>query len=232
MKPSSTSRHPFFALLCALLLLWPSLSFAGSENPVAPRPSAADKGKFHSGDVVVELTRSESVNRGVVTGLIQAPVAKVRPLVERCWEYANWRTSLKDTTLERRVDSETVICGGTALVPFPARDRRGHFRVRNYTATLNGVDSFISTFQYIDGSGNLNDMFGYWVLQPYGKNGEHTILKHVLNVDIGGWLPSPLVRWATGRILPDTIFGIRKVLTEAAGQKLSQPQFWNSYSYD
>lgn len=232
MKTSLTFQPILMALLSALLLTWPSLSFAGYEKPVAPRPSATDKSKFHSGDVVVELTRSDSVNRGVVTGLIQAPLEKVRPLVERCWEYADWRTSLKDTTLERHVDSETVICGGTALVPFPARDRRGHFRVRNYTTTFNGVESFVSVFQYIDGSGNLNDMFGYWVLQPYGKNGEHTILKHVLNVDIGGWLPSPLVRWATGRILPDTIFGIRKVLTEAAGQKLSQPQFWRAYSYD
>lgn len=231
MKPSITFHTTLIALLGSLLL-WPALSFAGFEEPVAPRPSAANKAKFHTGDVVVELTRSDSVNRGVVTGLIQAPLAEVRPLVERCWEYDDWRVSLKDTTLLRRVDSETVICGGTAIVPFPARDRNGHFRVRNYMTTFNGIESFVSTFQYVDGSGNLNDMFGYWVLQPYGKNGEHTILKHVLNVDIGGWLPGFLVRWATGRILPDTIFGIRQVLSKAAGQKLSEPQYWRAYSYD
>jgi hypothetical protein len=211
------------SLLSVGLVLLLSLvsSLAVADDPPPLRLNGSQKAILHGGDVHVELHEGD-VNRGVVVGIIQAPLDEVRPLVERCWEYGDWRESLTDTSLVRRESSEVVICGGTAVVPFPARNRSGHFRVHNRTTTVGGVESFVSSFQYIEGSGNLEDMFGYWILQPYGPNGEHTLLKHELNVDIGGFLPGALVRWATRRTLPDTVMGIR--------EQLNRP--WRNFSYD
>ena len=73
-------------------------------------------------------------------------------------------------------------------------------------------------------------MFGYWVAYPYGDDDEHTMLKHVLNVDIGSWIPSFLIRWATRNTLPATIWGIRKEIDES-GQR-SEPLYWEDYGYD
>ena len=231
-KHETLIRRPFIsglALLALFTLVCTTVS--AQEAPSALELTNSHKSKLHSGEVIVELEQGD-INRGEVTGIIQAPMADVIPLVERCWEYGDWRESVTDTSLEERVSEEVVVCGGTAIVPFPARNRHGHFRVHNHTRDVDGVQSFVSVFKYIDGSGNMEDMFGYWMLQPYGKNGEHTILRHVLHVDIGSWIPGALIRWATRRSLPDTILGIRKHISDAKNQGLSSPDFWRGHSYD
>lgn len=224
-------RHQLTALLIAAFGFFAFTPAFASETPEPIRLSSAEKNKLHTGEVHVELQEGD-INRGIVVGIIQAPVDDVIPLISRCWEYDDWRESLTDTALERRESEEVVICSGTAVVPFPARNRDGHFRVYNRHETIGGVDSFVSNFDYIEDSGSLEDMFGYWILHSYGPNDEHTLIKHVLNVDIGGFLPGFLVRWATRRILPDTIFGIRELLTKREGKSLSGPEFWQSYSYE
>lgn len=217
------------AFLVTLIFLAPS-AFA-QESPAPVRLTNSQLSDVHSGEVYVTLEEG-TVNRGVVIGIVQAPIADVIPLVERCWEYDAWRDNITDTTLERRISSEVVICGGTAVVPFPARNRHGHFRVYNRTTDIGGVESFVSSFNYVTGTGNLEDMFGYWLLHPYGPNGEHTMVKHVLNVDIGGWLPGALVRWATRRTLPDTVLGIRERLNNDNNGRLSAPLYWRNHNYD
>lgn len=218
----------FVVLFLSLLLASPVMA---GEEPERIRLTNGQKATIHAGDVHVELQEGE-INRGVVIGIVQAPMADVIPLVANCWEYGDWREALIDTKLERRVSDDVVICSGTAVVPFPARNRSGNFRVHNRHQRVGGIDSYVSSFKYIEGSGNMEDMFGYWILTPYGPNGEHTILKHVLNVDIGGFLPGALVRWATRRTLPDTVIGIREVLTKRNSTGASGPNYWIDHSYE
>src|SRR5690554_2825677 len=229
-----TARQGLFALLTmALILTSASFAFAGSSEEVRPiNLNDSQRTRIERGDVLVTLQQNDSVNRGVATGIIQAPMSDVVPLVEECWKYGDWRDNIKDTSLVSRSSNERVVCAGTAKVPFPARDRDGHFNVHNHTRTLGGVESFVSTFSYIDGSGNLGDMYGYWILQPYGPNDEHTLMRHVLNVDIGGWLPDFLVRWANSRILPDMVIGARQYLADRARTGVKGPSFWKNHSYE
>ena len=232
-EPPPTSRGKLLSTTLAGFLLLSFVAFPAfaGEEPERIRLTNTQQTILHSGDVHVELQQGD-INRGIVVGIIQAPVSDVMPLVGNCWEYGDWREALIDTKLERRISDEVVICSGTAVVPFPARNRSGHFRVHNRNETVGGIPSFVSSFKYIEGSGNMEDMFGYWIIQPYGPDGEHTLLKHVLNVDIGGFLPGALVRWATRATLPDTVFGIREVLNRRNGSNLSGPKFWQPYSYD
>ncbi|TXD31778.1 hypothetical protein FRC96_20100 [Lujinxingia vulgaris] len=229
-----TARQGLFALLTfALLLTGASVAFAGSSEPVRPiNLNDSQRARIERGEVLVSLQQNDDVNRGVATGIIQAPMSDVVPLVEECWKYGDWRDNIKDTSLISRSSEERVVCAGTAKVPFPARDRDGHFNVHNHTRELGGVESFVSTFSYIEGSGNLGDMFGYWILQPYGPNNEHTLMRHVLNVDIGGWLPDFLVRWATRSTLPDMVIGARAYLNKKKSQNLPGPNFWREHSYE
>ncbi len=226
IRPATSTA---LALCCALTMLLVATAAGAQETPSQPSLSASDLAKVHAGEVVIEVDQGESLNRGVVVGIVQAPVNDVIPLVARCWEYGDWRDSLTDTSLKARPEDDVVICGGTAKTPFPARDRHGDFRVQNRVTDVGGFRSFVSTFQYVKDSGNMEDMFGYWVLRSYGPDGEHTMLKHVLNVDIGGWLPDTLVRWATRRTLPETVIGIRRQLADSSR---SEPDFWVSHNYD
>lgn len=217
------------AIAMGLAVLLIGSTVAAQSTPRPADLSNSQRSKIHSGEVIVELEQGETINRGTVIGIVQEHVNDVIPLVARCWEYGDWRENVKDTSLEDRIGDDVVVCGGTAKVPFPARNRHGHFRVHNRVTRIGGTQSFVSTFKYVEDSGNLEDMFGYWILQPYGPDGEHTLLKHVLNVDIGGWLPDALVRWATRRTLPDTVIGIREQFDNPGG---SDDLFWKPYDYD
>jgi hypothetical protein len=197
------------------------------EQATPIKLSDAQRRVLATGEAIVTLEQAAAVNRGVVVGVIKAPVEDVWPIVSDCGKYAEWRDSIKDTGVIRRESASVLVCKGTAVVPFPARNRYGHFRVYNRKQTVGGIESYVSTYSYLPDSGNMNDMFGYWLVQPWGEAGEHSIVKFVLNVDIGGWLPDFLVRWATGRTLPDTLYGIR--MRHAQHKKikgLSAPMYW------
>ena len=219
-----------FVLVALLSLL--AFSAQASETPKPAELNEEQRAKIEKGEILVEVDQGESINRGVIIGIVQDPLSDVVPLVAQCWEYAAYREVVENTRLEDRVEDEdgVIVCSGTAKTPFPASDRHGHFRVHNRTEHLNGERSFVSTFNYVEDSGNLEDMFGYWVLTPYGPNDEHTLLKHVLNVDIGGWIPSFLIRWATRRTLPGTVTNMRQHL-DSEGVREESKDFWQDYSY-
>ena len=221
-------RRPIFAaLLCAALILAVATTATAKEDPALPKLSDEQVRLIETGDIYVHVDQADDINRGIIIGIIQDPINDVVPYVARCWEYAPWRDNIRDTKLERHIDDETVVCSGVAETPFPARDRDGHFKVRNRITELEGERAFVSTFEYIEDSGNLEDMFGYWVLTPYGPNDEHTLLKHVLNVDIGGWIPGFLIRWATRNTLPATVWGIRMQIDDTR----PQPLYWEEFDY-
>ncbi|MBA2661312.1 MAG: hypothetical protein H0U74_03405 [Bradymonadaceae bacterium] len=227
--PDTSTTRPWLRRTLALFfvaLSW-SAALAHAQEPVrAIKLSEAQKRVITSGGVSVDMKQLDTVNRGEVVGLVKAPISEVWPVITDCGKYEEWRDSIVDTGVVRKESDTVLVCKGTARVPFPASNRHGHFRVTNLPSTVAGIAGFTSAFKYIEGSGNLSDMFGYWLLQPYEGNEEYTVIKYVLNVDIGGWLPDFLVRWASRRVLPDTIHGVRMVVGKNRGEKLKKPTFW------
>lgn len=220
----------FAVLLCFSFVAVDAHAQAKQKTTAKVEPlnlTPAQKRVLASGGVHVDVKKSGGVNSGLVIGLVKAPVSEIAPIVAACGKYADWRDSLLNTGVIKTESSTVVICKGTAKVPFPASNRNGHFRVENKDAKIDGIDSFTSVYGYIEGSGNLNDMYGYWLLQPFDGNPEYTVIKHILNVDIGGWLPDFLVRWATSRVLPDTIYGVRMRHAQLHKIKgLKSPTYW------
>lgn len=229
---SDRFRFGLLAVVVAAITFIGASSAQAQEDPALPDLSSSEYDKLHQGEILVEVDQGDDINRGEVIGIVQDPIDKLVPLVAECWEYAAWRDNISNTRLEDRVEDQqgVIVCSGTAKTPFPASDRDGHFRVHNKRTTIDGEQTFVSTFEYLEDSGNLDDMYGYWVMIPYGDDDEHTLLKHILNVDLGSWIPSFLIRWATRSTLPATIWGIRKELDEN-GQR-DEPLYWENYDYD
>lgn len=233
------SPRSFIAILAALTLLVVASPAAADgphsdhdrAPPATPDLTEAERDKIHNGEVLVDVDQSDDINQGHIVGIVQNSIDEVTPLIARCWEYGDWREYVEDTRFERKYDDNNVVCSGTAKVPFPFSDREGSFDVYNRSEDVDGTRAFVSTFEYIPDTGNLEEMFGYWVVYPYGENDEHTLIKHQLNIDIGSWIPSRLIRWATGRTLPGTVTGIRKHLRDdvSAGD---EDLYWVDYDYE
>ncbi len=220
----------FAVLLCFSFATADANAQAKQKTTIKVEPltlNAAQKRVLASGGVHVDVKKTGEVNSGTVIGLVKAPVSEIAPIVAACGKYSDWRDSILNTGVIKTESATVVVCKGTAKVPFPASNRDGHFRVENKDAKIGGVDSFTSVYGYIENTGNLNDMYGYWLLQPFDGNPEYTVVKHILNVDIGGWLPDFLVRWATRNVLPDTIYGVRMRHAQLHKIKgLKSPTYW------
>lgn len=238
-KPSQTMHHAsllrlltcaFAALLCFTFIAAESQAQSKVKTTIKVEPlslTGAQKRVLASGGVHIEIKKSGGANIGTVIGLVKAPVSEIAPIVADCGKYSDWRDSLLNTSVVKKESASVLVCKGTAKVPFPASNRNGHFRVENKNETVADVASFTSVYGYIEGTGNLEDMFGYWLLQPFDGNPEYTVIKHILSVDIGGWLPDFLVRWATSRVLPDTIYGVRMRHAQLHKIKgLKKPTYW------
>ena len=220
----------FAVLLCFSFSAVDAQAQAKAKTSIKVEPlklSAAQKRVLASGGVHVNVKKSGDVNSGLVIGLVKGTVSEIAPIIAQCGKYSDWRDSILNTGVIKTESATVVVCKGTAKVPFPASNRDGHFRVENKDANVGGTDSFTSVYGYIENTGNLNDMYGYWLLQPFEGNPEFTVVKHILNVDIGGWLPDFLVRWATSRVLPDTIYGLRMRHAQLHKVKgLKKPTYW------
>lgn len=223
--PAPTAGFGTWAMALCAALLTVALLPSGARAQEAVTPFALNESQrrqIQTDQVLVQVTAGR-INRGEAVGVVRAPIEEVWPIVEDCGKYDDWRDVIKDTAVLRRESASTVICKGTTILPFPAQNRHGHFRVKNVRTKIGGADAYLSTFHYLKGSGNVEEMYGYWLLQSWGAAGEHTIVKHVMNVDMGGFVPDFLVRWASNSIMPSMITGIRDRHKVLAKRKRARP---------
>ena len=77
---------------------------------------------------------------------------------------------------------------------------------------VDGMDVNLSVFEYVQGSGNLVDVQGYWLLLPWGDDGSQSLVRYHVAIDLGTWLPDFLLEWSTENFLPMKIQGLRDAL--------------------
>ena len=94
-------------------------------------------------------------------------------------------------------------------MPWPISDRRWEINSERSEQTLDGVESLVTEYVYIEGSGNMDEMHGYWVVQPWPDDPEYTLVKYVVNADLGVALPRSIINWAARRMLPGIIDGLQ-----------------------
>jgi len=104
---------------------------------------------------------------------------------------------------------EVELCHGITDMPWPMDDREWIVRARGGWTRIDGIDVILSCFTYVPGSGNLENIYGYWLLIPRGSDGSKTLVRHHLEVDLGTKLPSFLLKWSTESFLPVKVQGIR-----------------------
>lgn len=184
--------------------------FAPREIPRIAAPNAEQTAQLNDGKAITSTKRA-TFNRGEVYGLIDAPPAKVWAIVSDYNKMKSWYPDmLESITLKREGKSGTL--QGLIKMPLVFANRSYQLEAVYQETTIDGVPAYTIEFNYLPGYGNLKDMYGYWLIYENPLKRGQTVVKYVINVDLGVWLPDFILRWAQGRMLPGIITGIRSQL--------------------
>lgn len=154
------------------------------------------------------------VNYGRVTGTVDIPIEAVLAIVEDCEGTDRWFPNTENAHVVRTYEDGSVACAAVMQVPWPLADRSFELRTRSL-AQADG--SWLVTFDYVEGSGNVEVLHGGYHLVPRGPRSEQTHVVYEAWVDIGCWVPSVILGWATGRVLPGVITGLEEEAARRAG---------------
>jgi hypothetical protein len=206
--PNGSRRRLAALLSAAVALLLVARGYAiDVEAPTIGTLSAAQITALKSGRVLRTMTDTMPF-RGQAVALIQAPVNQ---LAEILLDYPNatkWAPSMAEMRLVSRAGNIDVLEGVTDL-PWPIPDRTWRMRAVIGPKTVAGRSAWTNEFQYVPGTGNINESAGYWVLAPLPDDPEWTYAKYVLYGDPGISLPDFVIRWASGSALPGIMNGLR-----------------------
>lgn len=189
-----------------LALMLPTLAVA-DETPSIRRLTAEEITALQGGDTVVVMQSGMPV-RGEVIGLIHAPLAELAPILTDYPHITEWAPATEDIVVVGTEGNATLIEGRTVL-PLLV-DRTWRMRSRAGYEVVDGEQAFVYRFDHVPGTGNINTSFGYWVLYSLDEDPSWTYVRYVANADAGIAIPSGVIRWVTGRALPDLIDGLRE----------------------
>lgn len=207
-RMTSVLRPALAAAVATVALLVAMPADAIEVEPAAIRQlSVSQIEALKKGDTI----RSMDTNmpfRGEVNGLIQAPMEELIAILKDYPKQTQWAPSMAEMRLLRR-EGEFEILGGRTDLPWPVPDRTWNMRAWTGYKTVSGRRSWVNLFQYIPGSGNMNESAGYWVLSPLPDDPTWTYCRYVLYGDPGIPLPDFVIRWASRTTLPAIISSLR-----------------------
>jgi hypothetical protein len=209
------------ALLIPALTLVLAAPAVAMDAPGIPSLSNAQVTALNEGEVLVEVFRRGDEDNpeppeGDAIGIINATPEAVFDVVRDFEHYPEFMEDIIEAEVLNEEstgpDSGTVTCRGLTDTPWPMEDRGWTIIAVGGRQMVDGVEVGLSTWTYVPGSGNIEDTTGYWLAMPWGENGEQTLLRYHLQVDLGTWLPDFILEWSTESFLPSKIVNIRERL--------------------
>lgn len=198
------------AILVLSFVIVPVTASAQSESPTQPSLTSSQEAELESGEIIVRTRRGSrdngGVNRGESIGLVCAPMDEVVAILEDFPNQTAWMPDLETATV---ISTTERIGEGRTHMPWPIADRRWRVQLNPETRDVNGVESYVATYENVEfDDGNMDALYGYWLIREY--NDECTLVRYVINADIGVALPPAIINWASRRLLPGVITGLRE----------------------
>lgn len=178
---------------------------ATATEPVTPFRSS-EIAEAAAGEILVTGEPGD-VNRGVVIGMLNAPIDEIVAIIQDVDNHEHWFPDTDNTTLLSQDGATATFSGETHVPILPDRrwTNRGTHRTHNFTTG----ECHVFEYEYVEDSGNMDVLHGYWLLCPYEEDASKTMLKYVINADLGVPLPNSLINWASRRMLPGVIEGLQ-----------------------
>lgn len=194
----------FFQILLVVIL---SSAAWGQVTPEIPTLSASQVELLNAGEILVDSIEGE-IPTGTAIGVIDALPAEVSALISDFNRHSEYFEDITLSELES-TDGDYGIGRGITDTPWPMEDREWVLRMRTIETEVDGVPAYVSTWEYVPGSGNLVDTQGYYLCIPWGPEGAQTLMRYYITADLGTWLPDFVLEWSMENMLPGRIEGLR-----------------------
>lgn len=169
--------------------------------------SSSQMSEVDDGEILVEVEVDGTRIEGVVTARVNALPEDVWAVVSDFSNQDQWVPDMENATVEG--SGERVVGYAETNLPFPLSRRTWSINLYNRAETVAGVDSYVSSWSYIEDSGNMNDNQGYWLIQPHPTDDGASLVRYEFIADTGIRAPDGIERNQTQRTLPGIIEGLR-----------------------
>ncbi len=144
----------------------------------------------------------DGVLRAAIDAVVPREASELWPSLSGTGSQHAWVPYMRTASLER-VDGNTAVCDGLTELPWPFRDRTWVVRMTSRASSVDGREVYVASWEYVPGSGSLEDTYGSWRLEelPDGR----TRVQLDAMADLGRSVPGPLLRWAENKALPNML---------------------------
>ncbi len=194
------------AFTTTLLLGLPALA---QPTPVIPSLSQEQVDRLNSGEILVQMNGEVDPPIADAIGVIDATPEQVFAIVADFSRHTEWFDDLALAEVVGEEEGGIVVIHGITDTPWPMDDREWTNRTWGGPMEVDGVAAYISTWAYIEGSGNLENTEGYWLMIPWNEDGTKTLTRYYMILDLGTPMPDFLINWGAENMLPSRIQGIR-----------------------
>lgn len=189
--------------LGAALGLLASVAWGDAFVPGAPEPvelGAAERARLAEGGLVLEPLEPTG-GQGIALralGLVEAPPARVWPVVRDCHRFAEFMPRTKHSE-RRRAPDGAATCYLVMDLPFPLADVHSEVRTRYERLPEGG---FRRRWSLLGGDYARNQ--GSWTVLPWDAEGRRSLLVYQIDAHPKQMLPDFVLRAAQQRQLPAT----------------------------
>lgn len=171
-----------------------------------PAQAATPEERLATGEVLVRpLKPTDGVGVAAEAfGIVNAPPEKVFAVVEDCARFKEFMPRTKDSAL-RRMEGEARICFVEISMPFPLSNLWSEVRSVSKPLPAGG---FERSWTMIKGTYSRNN--GKWTVQPWGADGQRSLVTYRVDVNPDSMVPDAIIRKAQTSSLPDMYEALRK----------------------
>lgn len=198
---------PHVATAALTLALTLALVAALAVPARAAEPSAADKTKLEAGEILIKAFQvpGSELPRAQVTAVIEAPMAKVWAVIEKCADYKRTMVRVLESEELSRAGS-TVTCRTKVDMPWPFDDLEATTKA---THTVEPGKSYRRAWTLVKGTYTRNE--GSWTLTPWAGSADRTLVVYEVHAEPTISIPVSIQKRASRSALPDLIEKLRKV---------------------
>lgn len=195
-------------LACATLLCAAPLSALADET----------RARLDRGDVLVDTrpVPGSGAPHVTVRAVIDAPPAKVWPLIDRCGDYPRTMQRIKEAK-ELSREGGQVRCEVLLASPWPMKD------LRSVNAAEHTIEPgrWRRAWKLESGDFKVND--GSWTLTPFDQQGQRTYVVYEVHSEPKSGVPGFLQEFAVRQALPGLIQHLRAQMKEAKAESKGEP---------